>query len=320
MIVTGIDEAGYGPILGPLVVSAVTFEVPDRLGGDCLWSLLSRCVTQRARPGRSDPRLPVCDSKKLYAGPKKLARLERSALTFLAVAGQEHDDFDQAISNLDESWAEHSREVPWFAPGELRLPLKADAAEIRTQRSAVAGALGELNIRLVGIRAVVLPAREYNRMVRGTRNKAAVLFWATVQLAVKAMSEATETHRVVIDRQGGRTSYALALMKHLDIDTLHVLEENPDASRYTLTHLPVLCEIGFFKGGEDRHFAIALASIISKYVRELCMHRFNLYWCKRIDNLAPTAGYYTDGMRFLRQVRPHFGAMGIEEPSMMRSR
>lgn len=320
MIVTGIDEAGYGPILGPLVVSAVTFELPDRFWEASLWSLLSRCVTRRARPGRSDPRLPVCDSKKLHAGPKKLARLERSALTFLAVAGHEPDAFDKVLSHLDESWAEHSREVPWFAPGELRLPLQADAAEIRTQQSALARALGELNIRLASIRSVVLPAREYNRMVQGTRNKAAVLFWATLLLATKAMSDATETHRVVIDRQGGRTSYALALMKYLDIDSLHVLEENTDASRYTLTHLPVLCEIGFFKGGEERHFAIALASIISKYVREICMHRFNQYWCKRINDLAPTAGYHTDGMRFLRQVRPHFGTMGIEEPSMMRSR
>ena len=82
--------------------------------------------------------------------------------------------------------------MPWFAPGELRLPLKADAAEIRTQRSAVARALGELNIGLVGIRAVVLPAREYNRMVRETRNKAAVLFWATVRCSTHPAGRARE--------------------------------------------------------------------------------------------------------------------------------
>ncbi|MCH8916798.1 MAG: hypothetical protein IIC52_01970 [Proteobacteria bacterium] len=39
-IVAGIDEAGFGPTLGPLVVSGVAFRVPDDQVDRCLYGLL----------------------------------------------------------------------------------------------------------------------------------------------------------------------------------------------------------------------------------------------------------------------------------------
>ena len=40
----GIDEAGYGPLLGPLVVSAVGLEVPAGLLRADLWEVLGKVV------------------------------------------------------------------------------------------------------------------------------------------------------------------------------------------------------------------------------------------------------------------------------------
>ena len=58
----GIDEAGYGPNLGPLVMTAVIAIAPDDRPPD-LWADLASTV---ARAGGDPDKLWVDDSKKLY--------------------------------------------------------------------------------------------------------------------------------------------------------------------------------------------------------------------------------------------------------------
>ena len=43
----------------------------------------------------------------------------------------------------------------------------------------------------------------------------------------------------------------------------------------------------------------------AKLVRELAMMRFNTYWCTRIPELKPTAGYVQDARRWLGDTREH---------------
>ena len=320
MLVTGIDEAGYGPVLGPLVVASATFSIPDRHTNPCLWSLLERAVIRQPRPARGNPRLPVCDSKKLYAGPRKLARLERTAAAFLALAGHTAPSVMPLVRRVADSWPDQVRQPPWYVAADLPLPVAASQADIRTQTAALSSTMRTRGIRLAGLRAVILPAVDYNRMVRATKNKAAVLFWATMRLVTQALAEDGSDHTLVIDRQGGRRRYAAALLKSLDLDRLHVAAEDAQASRYTLTHLPHLGEIGFYKSGEEHHFSIALASIIAKYVRELCMGLFNRYWCQQVEGLTATAGYYADGMRFFGQIQPHLRRLGLEPTAVLRLR
>jgi len=65
-IVAGIDEAGFGPLLGPLVVTGVAFRVPDSQTHRCLWDTLSETCTRP--PDRDSRRLAVADSKQLFRG------------------------------------------------------------------------------------------------------------------------------------------------------------------------------------------------------------------------------------------------------------
>src|SRR5882762_6785621 len=60
--VVGIDEAGYGPNLGPLVQAAVALYLPDDdpAGWETLKPIVRRCHE------KDDDRLLIDDSKKVY--------------------------------------------------------------------------------------------------------------------------------------------------------------------------------------------------------------------------------------------------------------
>jgi len=60
--------------------------------------------------------------------------------------------------------------------------------------------------------------------------------------------------------------------------------------------------VSFMVEAESAHLPVALASMIAKLTREMLMARFNRYWCGRIPELKPTAGYALDARRWLRDV------------------
>ena len=67
----GTDEAGYGPNLGPLVVSSTIWQVPDdRLDCD-LYELLAPLVV--TEPSDDPWTIPIADSKQLYRPGGSLA-------------------------------------------------------------------------------------------------------------------------------------------------------------------------------------------------------------------------------------------------------
>src|SRR4051794_15200811 len=81
----GIDEAGYGPNLGPLVMTAVIADGPDDRPPD-IWADLSETVD---RAGGAADRLWVDDSKRIYRGGVGLDRLEAACFAALACTGVE---------------------------------------------------------------------------------------------------------------------------------------------------------------------------------------------------------------------------------------
>ncbi|MCA1686984.1 MAG: hypothetical protein LC745_13645, partial [Planctomycetia bacterium] len=78
----GIDEVGYGPNLGPLVMSAVVAEGPGDRPPD-LWHDLEATV---CRAGRDRDRLWVDDSKALYKPGLGRERLGAACLAVLSAA------------------------------------------------------------------------------------------------------------------------------------------------------------------------------------------------------------------------------------------
>ncbi|MFQ5496105.1 MAG: hypothetical protein ACE5EX_12075, partial [Phycisphaerae bacterium] len=76
----------------------------------------------------------------------------------------------------------------------------------------------------------------------------------------------------------------------------------------------------FTQSGEAHQMPVALASMLSKYLREVLMACFNAYWADRVPGVKATAGYYQDGLRFLKDIQPHLRRLGIERDQLARQR
>ncbi|MCA9117788.1 MAG: hypothetical protein KDA79_22110, partial [Planctomycetaceae bacterium] len=84
-LITGMDEAGYGPNLGPLVVAVTVWEVPGDPHDADLWEAFAPAVCRQAEPASG--RVHIADSKEVHQASKGLSALERSAQAVLALAG-----------------------------------------------------------------------------------------------------------------------------------------------------------------------------------------------------------------------------------------
>ena len=97
-VLVGIDEAGFGPILGPLVVSSSTFLLPKSLVEKDLWQELKSSVAERRRG--MGGRILISDSKKAYSKSIGIKHLERTVLTFLKYLGKQPAELTELMEIL----------------------------------------------------------------------------------------------------------------------------------------------------------------------------------------------------------------------------
>lgn len=318
-ILVGIDEAGFGPLLGPLVVSATVFRVADAESPQDLWSRLCGSVARGA--DRGDRRLMIADSKKLFAGRKSLAPLERGVLVMLAAQGLRPATWLELLDCVSPGCAVQLRSYPWYDGTNFPLPLDAQTGDIGTRSNPVRRDAHAQGVEFVEASCEILLEGAYNRLVEATRNKSRVLLDGVLRLIDRALRAANDPRvSITVDRLGGREHYRQPLMTAFPDYAMQVLEETPERSAYRLTGRGRLVSIEFATGGEDRFLPTALASMFSKYLRELFMHAFNAYWRTHAPQLTPTAGYYTDGQRFLRDIAPVLSRLNIDPRRLVRVR
>ena len=78
-LIIGMDEAGYGPNLGPLVVTATVWEVPGNPRTTDLWKEFDGIIAQT--PAEEYAHIQVADSKQVYSPAKGLDNLEPQGVT-----------------------------------------------------------------------------------------------------------------------------------------------------------------------------------------------------------------------------------------------
>lgn len=322
VIYAGIDEAGYGPLLGPLCVGLAAFrldganslrsdpEAPD------LWKLLARGVCRKPKDARR--RVAVADSKKLKSGGKQpLVHLERGVLAFLG--GETPRDDGDYLERIGVS-PRATRATPWHARA-LALPVAVTEGDAAIARNLVRGALDDARSAVEALGVSALDAPAFNALYGELGNKSQVnmsLVFEAVRRVDLLRGESSAL--VAVDRQGGRTDYTRELDAHVargaPITTLFTDDERSVYRIDAEASGPLF--IAFEVGAEERHLPVALASMAAKYTRELSMRRLNAYFSERQPGLEPTAGYVEDGRRYLAEVKPVLAREAIPERDFVR--
>ncbi len=317
-LLAGVDEAGFGPTLGPLVVSGVMFRVDDDLTHRCLWDALRQTCCRITN--RKTRRLIIADSKQLYHAGGTLAPLERAALVMLAVAGLRPTTWRGLVELLAPLAAESLARYAWYA-NNVRIPASEGVGDVATRANAVRKNAREQNVEFLGAVCRPVMEEEFNGLVSRTDNKSVTLQGVTLGI-VDRILRATDEKRVRIcaDRLGGRIHHRAALQTAFPEYALQILEESAGRSAYRLESSQRVVRIEFVTKGEDHHLPIALASVYSKYLRELYMRSFNTYWSSLDSGLRPTAGYHADAQRWLKDAAHVIDRFGVDRQKLVRAR
>lgn len=318
----GTDEAGYGPNLGPLVISATVWHVPEGVLAAELYRRLADVVVAVPSRGRTgEPlRVAIADSKALYQSAKGLHHLEAGVLATLGVLNRHpatwQHVWDQLAPGSDARRCLH----PWYADYDAPLPI-ALARETVDQLTATLGAgLAAAGVQLVEMRSRVIFEEEFNGLVEQHNSKSSALSHATLDL-VSAVCQplGQEPISIVCDKHGGRNSYQHLVAEHFPEWVIEIHGEARERSLYRLGPHDRRLEIAFQMKAESL-LPAALASMASKYLRELAMEALNAFWCCRVPGLKRTAGYPQDAVRFKAAIAAAQAELGIADRQVWRMR
>jgi hypothetical protein len=321
-VVAGIDEAGLGPLLGPLALGFSAFRASEHV----LWPALATIATQELREDAS--KLVVADSKLVFTRDARgERRLERTALAFLSLAGtlSAPSSGAELFLNLPRELAAEQpwSELHWFAHLPPALPWAGDKAELVQAKLELARALAAADVELLEAGFRALPVGELNRSFDATQSKARTQWEKTLPILARLWQRhAIEGLDLVVDRQGGRMRYKAPLELAFPRARVMITSETETLSDYLVEEPggPRWMRVRFAVQAESLSFPVALASCLAKYARETCMRAFNASFAALEPALVPTAGYVTDARRWLKDAESVLARSGIERNELVRAR
>lgn len=297
-----------------------TSDQPSHLGAlPCLWKRLSRIVSKtRDKQAR---KLHINDSKLVYNSGLK--ELERTVLCLLAQAHASQPlTLGDVLRCVDPTVADAVRGYRWYADQlDARYPIEVEAASWKISANAWSIECEKALTHCCHYAGHVLLEKQFNQLVDKTRNKASASFSLVARHIDTLMRRfAGEKLVIVCDRQGGREHYGHLLRLMFEDWSLVIQSESPQRADYLLVQSERQVRILFCEKAESIALPVAAASMLAKYTREALMYRFNRYWQQHRPELTPTAGYYTDGWRFLRDIQDIRAQLGVCDSELIRSR
>ena len=328
----GTDEAGYGPNLGPLVVSATVWRV-DSLEDKDLFSRLKGTV-RTADKSAHDPdadanadgdkgsAVVIGDSKDLYKPGKGLGGLEQGVFACLGAVKKKPRSWRTIFKTLAKDDCNSLEELPWYRDFNDKLPVELPKQQLNADADQLKSACEQAKCIPTRIASRVVFPHRFNDMCEEYGNKASALSQTTLQLVRDVLQEVADDEEVYVlcDKHGGRNKYGPLLNDVFPETLAMVRHEGREESVYHLGSGNRRRELVFRAKADAGFLPTALASMVSKYLRELAMRAFNAYWTSQVQDLKPTAGYPGDARRFKKQIESTQKKLGIDDHVLWRNR
>jgi hypothetical protein len=221
-ILIGMDEAGYGPHLGPLVIAATAWQVPDELSDGEVASAtvkprrstnskvhastiagsdtavldqqsairnqqsnatdLYRLLRNVVCKKSSDRRIAIADSKVLYSPGLGLRQLERGLHAVLLAMRQNISCWSAIVEYAKADPNGHHPKTCWPDGFNCPLPVHATSDEIIRLEARFTRACDGARVQPLLIRARLVFPGQFNELIAYYGNKAAALSHVTVGL------------------------------------------------------------------------------------------------------------------------------------------
>lgn len=309
----GMDEAGYGPNLGPLVIAATKWQTP-RLPEACNFATLLRDVVDVQSTCRKT-KLHIADSKEVNKGKYGFESLETSAFALFHAAGKTPSTFREIreiLCGCTEAKDDPLSGIPWFTE-ELQVPVVAEPTITAQFADHFKDTLAKKHFGPLQLEAQIVPATQFNNLLTQVDSKGIVLTTLAFELLDRIWNQQANSPTLFVgDKHGGRNRY-VNYLSSISAAPVKIIEEARAVSRYRVA----ATEFRFQTKGEQ-HLPVAAASIIAKYVRELSMIQFNNYWQQFCPDIKPTKGYPVDAKRYWEQIKTAQIEQSIQDEQLWR--
>ncbi len=306
----GIDEAGYGPKLGPLVMTSVAVETSGSNRPD-FWANSAGEIGKARDPAAA---LWIDDSKAIYQLKNGFERLEEGVLAAFAAAGlgaaRTYPELLDAARAPGETRDDDEISY-WCDKQALKIPI--DLSEDRILRTVANRYFEKTGLRIVAVRSITLGPARFNSGLTGDNTKADVHASVFCKLiAAERDDPAADSATIVCDKHGGRRFYQEMLAEVFPGVWIDRGGESATRSDYSVRlEGSRRFDLSFRARADGDDSIVALSSMISKLLREYWMILFNSFWLDRIPGLKPTAGYPGDAERFRSSTEPIARELGL---------
>ncbi|MFZ1864915.1 MAG: hypothetical protein WAU39_11880 [Polyangiales bacterium] len=278
MLVLGVDENGLGPVLGPLVATSVVLEMPRYERSSLCQRGLSLGLTDSKETGRF--------------GQMQFA--ESVALGLLAGQGGGRAP-ESADAVLEQVFREGRSRLRACCPDEptaaqcwaVDLPLPIFGGDPAAGQELLDKLVGRSSLRIVGVRSRVACAGVLNAERAAGKHKFDVDFDLFEDLIASTHTSHGEPLLAICGMIGGIRDYA-SRFSRFDRDRIQHVPGRRGQRRYAVQGVG---EIRFEIDADARHLPVALASIVGKYVREICMRRIGEFYRRGDPELGFVSGY-----------------------------